>query len=180
MEDSSMDKVEMLAEHGEDIEMEGQDISNDDSNQQRVLIDFQEVINEDGSTMTQEILETEEIDDSENLSAHTGTRIQIMEIDDSQQEMSEDVDAVMGKVEEPDMEVLQSDSLPRIEITAAESVTIHEYISEDDAKKIEPDTEAVSEDELPTEATAKVRNIRFTHLDIHNLRSFCICITVNM
>ncbi|XP_011859174.1 PREDICTED: pre-mRNA-processing factor 39 [Vollenhovia emeryi] len=152
MEDNSMDK-EMLAERG-DIEMEGQDVSNDDSNQQRVLIDFQEVINEDGSTMTQEILEAEEVD-SENMSAHTATRIQVMEIDDSQQEMSEDVDTVMGKVEEPDMEVLQDDSLPRIEITAAENEEIHEYINEDDAKKIEPDTEAVSEDELPTEAAAK-------------------------
>ncbi|XP_039314758.1 pre-mRNA-processing factor 39 [Solenopsis invicta] len=155
IEDSSMDKVEMLAEHSEDIEMEGQDVSNDDSNQQRVLIDFQDVINEDGSTMTQEILETEEIDESENIPTHTGTTIQIMEIDDSQQEISEDVDAVMGKVEEPDMEILQSDSLPRIEITEAETETIHEYINEDEAKKIEPDTEAVSEDELPTEATAK-------------------------
>ncbi|XP_011688921.1 PREDICTED: pre-mRNA-processing factor 39 [Wasmannia auropunctata] len=160
MEDSSMDKVEMLAERG-DIEMEDQDVSNDDSNQQRVLIDFQGVINEDGNTMTQEILEAEEEDeeeeevDSESMSAHTGTRIQVMEIEDSQQGMSEDADTVMGKVEEPDMEVSQSDSLPRIEITAAENEEIHEYITEDDAKKIEPDTEAVSEDELPTEATAK-------------------------
>ncbi|KAL0116599.1 hypothetical protein PUN28_009913 [Cardiocondyla obscurior] len=152
IEDSSMDKVEMLAEHG-DIEMEEQDVSNDDSNQQRVLIDFQQVINEeDGSTMTQEILEGE---DSENISMHTG-RIQVMEIDDSQQEMSEEIaDTMTGKVEEPDMEILQSDSLPRIEITAAENENAHEYINEDDAKKTEPDTEAVSEDELPTEAAAK-------------------------
>lgn len=167
MEDNSMDK-EMLAER-EDIEMEGQDVSNDDSNQQRVLIDFQEVINEDGNTMTQEILEAEEVD-SENMSTHTGTRIQVMEIEDSQQEMSEVVDTqlVMGKVEEPDMEASQSDSLPRIEITTAENEEIHEYINEDDTKKTEPDTEAVSEDELPTKATAKVRSIRFTILDIHN------------
>nr|XP_012223407.1 PREDICTED: pre-mRNA-processing factor 39-like [Linepithema humile] len=144
MEDSSMDK-EMLAER-EDIEMEDQDASNDDSNQQRVLIDFQEVINEDGTTMTQEILEAEEVD-SENLSAHTGTGIQVMEIDDSQQEMSE-VDTVLGKVEEPDMEVSQSDSLPRIEITEV-------IENEDDTQKTEPDTEAVSEDELPSETTAK-------------------------
>ncbi|XP_077265625.1 pre-mRNA processing factor 39 [Temnothorax americanus] len=167
MEDSSMDKVEMLAER-DDIEMEGQDVSNDDSNQQRVLIDFQEVINEDGSTMTQEILEAEEVD-SEDMTTHTVTRIQIMEIDDLQQEMSEDVETVTGKVEEPDMEELQSDSLPRIEITEAENeVTnasiihnevVQEYINdeeeEEDTKKTEPDTEAVSEDELPTEATAK-------------------------
>lgn len=162
MEDSSMDKVEMLAER-EDIEMEEQDV-NDDSIQQRVMIDFQEVINEDGSTMTQEILEAEEEVDSENISTHTGTRIQIMEIDDSQQEMSEAVDTVIGKVEEPDMEESQGDSLPRIEITTAENEEMHEYINEDDTKKIEPDTEAVSEDELPTEATAKVRNIRFISL----------------
>lgn len=158
MEDSSMDK-EMLAER-EDIEMEGQDISNDDSNQQRVLIDFQEVINEDGNTMTQEILEEEEVD-SGSMSMHTGTRIQVMEIDDLQQEMSE-VDTMMGKVEEPDMEMLQGDSLPRIEITAAENEAMHEYINEDDVKKSEPDMEAVSEDELPTEAAAKVRNVRIT------------------
>lgn len=163
MEDSSMDKVEILAER-EDIEMEGQDVSNDDSNQQRVLIDFQEVINEDGNTMTQEILEETEEVDSENMSAHTGTRIQIMEIEDSQQGMSEDADTVMGKVEEPEIEVSQSDSLPRIEITAAENEEMHEYINEDDTKKTEPDMEAVSEDELPTEAAAKVRSVRFTFL----------------
>lgn len=162
MEDNSMDKVEMLAER-EDIEMEEQDV-NDDSIQRRVMIDFQEVINEDGSTMTQEILEAEEEVDSENMSTHTGARIQIMEIDDSQQEMSEVVDTVIGKVEEPDMEELQSDSLPRIEITTAENEEIHEYINEDDAKKTEPDTEAVSEDELPTESTAKVRGVRFISL----------------
>lgn len=158
MEDSSMDK-EMLAER-EDIEMEGQDVSNDDSNQQRVLIDFQEVINEDGNTMTQEILEAEEVD-SEHMSTHTSSRIQVLEMDDSQQEMSE-MDAMMGKVEEPDMEVSQSDSLPRIEITAAENEAIHEYINEDDVKKSEPDMEAVSEDELPTEAAAKVTSVKIT------------------
>lgn len=148
MEDSSMDKVEMLTEHSE-IEMEGQDISND-SNQQRVLITFQDVI-DDSNTMTQQILETEEVD-SENLTTHS--EIQVMEIDDSQQEMSEVVDTVM-KVEEPDMEVSQSDSLPRIEVT---EVIENE---EEDVKKTEPDTEAVSEDELPNEAAAKVKNTFF-------------------
>lgn len=149
LEDSSMDKVEMLAEHSE-IEMEGQDISND-SNQQRVLITFQDVI-DDSNTMTQQILETVEVD-SENLTTHSGTGIQVMEIDDSQQEMSEVVDTVMKEViEEPDMEVSQTDSLPRIEVTeVAEN-------EEEDVKKTEPDTEAVSEDELPNEAAAKVKN----------------------
>lgn len=160
MEDSSMDKVEMLAERG-DIEMEGQDTSNDDSNQQRVLIDFQEVINEDGSTITQEILEAEEVD-SENISAHTVTGIEVMEIDDSEQGMSEVVDTMMGKVE-TDMEVSQgADCLPRIEIT--EVVDNEAECVEDDTKKIEPDTEAVSEDELPSEAAAKVRKMV---LDLH-------------
>lgn len=176
MEDSSMDKVEMLAER-EDIEMEGQDVSNDDSNQQRVLIDFQEVINEDGNTMTQEILEAEEVD-SENMSTHTGTRIRVMEIDDSQQGMSEVVNTMMGKVEEPDMEMLQGDSLPRIEITAAENEAIHEYINEDDVKKSEPDMEAVSEDELPTEAAAKVKSVRiiFPIYIIYALLAFYIIV----
>lgn len=149
MEDSSMDKVEMLAEHSE-IEMESQDISND-SNQQRVLITFQDVI-DDSNTMTQQILETEEVD-SENMT-HPGTGIQVMEIDDTQQEMSEVVDTVMSKVEEPDTEVSQSDSLPRIEVTEV----VENEEEEDDVKKIEPDTEAVSEDELPNEAAAKVKN----------------------
>lgn len=138
----------MLAER-EDIEMEDQDASNDDSNQQRVLIDFQEVINEDGTTMTQEILETEEVD-SENINVHTAAGIQVIEMDDSRQEMSE-MDTVMGKVEEPDMDVSQSDSLPRIEITEVTE-------NEDDTQKTEPDTEAVSEDELPSETAAKVCN----------------------
>ncbi|XP_072745375.1 pre-mRNA-processing factor 39 isoform X1 [Anoplolepis gracilipes] len=145
-ESSSMDKVEMLTE---DIEMEGQDIGNNDSNQQRVLFDFQKVINEvkeaiNGNTMT--VLETEEVDSEISTDA---SRIQIMEVEDSKQEISEDVDTVMSKVE-PDMEISQSDSLPRIEITEAV-----EYDVDDDVKKTEPDTEAVSEDELPNESTAK-------------------------
>lgn len=151
IEDSSMDKVEMLAE---DIEMEDQDISNNDSNQQRVLLGFQKIINEvkeaiNGNTMT--ILETEEVDSE--ISTDTATRIQIMEVEDSKQEMSEVVDTVMSKIE-PDMEVSQSDSLPRIEITEAVEDDV-----DDDVKKTEPDMEAVSEDELPNESTAKVRFI---------------------
>ncbi|KMQ86887.1 pre-mrna-processing factor 39 [Lasius niger] len=147
IEDSSMDKVEMLAE---DIEMEDQDISNNDSNQQRVLLGFQKIINEvkeaiNGNTMT--ILETEEVDSE--ISTDTATRIQIMEVEDSKQEMSEVVDTVMSKIE-PDMEVSQSDSLPRIEITEAVEDDV-----DDDVKKTEPDMEAVSEDELPNESTAK-------------------------
>lgn len=146
-----MDKVEMLTEN---IEMEGQDISNNDSNQ-RVLFDFQKVINEvkdaiNGNTMT--ILETEEVDSE--ISTDTA-RIQVMEVEDSKQEISEDVDTVMSKVE-PDMEMSQSDSLPRIEITEAV-----EDDADDDAKKTEPDMEAVSEDELPNEASAKVKFILY-------------------
>lgn len=153
VEENSMDKVEMLVEHG--VEIEGQDISNDDSNQQRVLIDFQEVINEDGTTMTQEILESEEVD-SESMPAHVATGVEIMEIDDSQQTMSLVADTVIGKIE-TDMEVSQSgDSVPRIEITEVNENEA-EYAMEEDVKKIEPDTEAVSEDELPSEAAAKVR-----------------------
>jgi len=147
-----MDKVEMLTE---DIEMESQDIGNNDSNQQRVLFDFQKVINEvkeaiNGNTMT--ILETEEVDSE--VSTDTA-RIQVMEVEDSKQEISEDVDTVMNKVE-PDMEISQSDSLPRIEITEA-----IEDDADDDAKKTEPDMEAVSEDELPNESTAKVKFILY-------------------
>lgn len=155
-----MDKVEMLTE---DIEMESQDIGNNDSNQQRVLFDFQKVINEvkeaiNGNTMT--ILETEEVDSE--VSTDTA-RIQVMEVEDSKQEISEDVDTVMNKVE-PDMEISQSDSLPRIEITEA-----IEDDADDDAKKTEPDMEAVSEDELPNESTAKVKFILYiSHIDICN------------
>lgn len=154
-----MDKVEMLTE---DIEMESQDIGNNDSNQQRVLFDFQKAINEvkeaiNGNTMT--ILETEEVDSE----VFTDTaRIQVMEVEDSKQEISEDVDTeqLMNKVE-PDMEISQSDSLPRIEITEA-----IEDDADDDAKKTEPDMEAVSEDELPNESTAKVKFILYI-LDIN-------------
>lgn len=156
-----MDKVEMLTE---DIEMEGQDIGNNDLNQQHVLFDFQKVINEvkeaiNGNTMT--ILETEEVDSE--ISTDTATRIQVMEVEDSKQEISEDVDTVISKVE-PDMEISQSDSLPRIEITEAV-----EDDADDDAKKTEPDMEAVSEDELPNESTTKVRFILHLHFkDIYN------------
>lgn len=155
-----MDKVEMLTE---DIEMESQDIGNNDSNQQRILFDFQKVINEvkeaiNGNTMT--ILETEEVDSE--VSTDTA-RIQVMEVEDSKQEISEDVDTVMNKVE-PDMEISQSDSLPRIEITEA-----IEDDADDDAKKTEPDMEAVSEDELPNESTAKVKFILYiSDIDICN------------
>lgn len=153
MEDSGSDKVEMLAE---DIELEGQDTDND-SNQQRVLFDFQKVINEvkeaiNGNTMT--VLETEEVDSE--ISQDTAARIQIMEAEDSKQEMSEDAEEVMGL--EPDMETSQSDSLPRIEITEAV-----ENDADDDSKKTEPDMEAVSEDELPNESTAKVKFVLHLH-----------------
>lgn len=153
-----MDKMEVVVEHG-GVVIEEQDISNDD-NQQPVLIDFQEVITEDGTTMTQEILTSEEVD-AENTVVHTA--IEVMEIDDSQQEVSMVADTMVDKIE-ADMEVLQSgDSVPRIEITEAnENEEIAENADEDtlieeDTKKIEPDTEAVSEDELPSEAAAKVR-----------------------
>lgn len=153
-----MDKMEVVVEHG-GVVIEEQDISNDD-NQQPVLIDFQEVITEDGTTMTQEILTSEEVD-AENTVAHTA--IEVMEIDDSQQEVSMVADTMVDKIE-ADMEMLQSgDSVPRIEITEAnENEEIAENADEDtlieeDTKKIEPDTEAVSEDELPSEAAAKVR-----------------------
>lgn len=149
-------EVEMLTEDIE--EMEGQDIGNNDLNQQHVLFDFQKVINEvkeaiNGNTMT--ILETEEVDSE--ISTDTATRIQVMEVEDSKQEISEDVDTVMSKVE-PDMEISQSDSLPRIEITE-----VVEDDADEDAKKTEPDMEAVSEDELPNEATTKVKFILHLH-----------------
>lgn len=154
-----MDKVEMSGH--EDIEMEAQDTSNDDSNQQRVLIDFGEVI--DGGTMAQEILESEEVD-SENISMHTGTETEVMEmIDDSQQDMSEVVAVVTDKIESD----MHDDSLPRIEITEVGE----DSFNEDDTKKTEPDTEAVSEDELPNEAAAKVRNSIYYILIIHFRRN---------
>ncbi|XP_014488048.1 PREDICTED: pre-mRNA-processing factor 39 [Dinoponera quadriceps] len=149
VEENSMDREE-LGEEQSEVELEGPDISNDDYDQQRVLIEFQEVINEDGTTMIQEIMESEKVN-SENMPTATGI---VMEIDDSQQGITVIADTVMDKVD-TDMEISQSgDSVPRIEITEVNEVEA-ESATEEDSKKIEPDTEAVSEDELPSEAAAK-------------------------
>lgn len=141
-----MDKADTLSER-EQMDMEGQDISNDDTNQ-RVLIDFQEVMNDDGETVTQvtEILETEEVE-NENV-INDGTEIEVMEVD-CQQETSQDIESATEKV------VSDTEATVITEIT--EITDDMECIPENAMKKTEPDTEAVSEDELPTEAAAKVR-----------------------
>ncbi|XP_033299623.1 pre-mRNA-processing factor 39 [Bombus bifarius] len=145
IEESSMDKVDILNER-EQMDMEGQDISNDETNQ-RVLIDFQEVMNDDGETITQvtEILETEEIE-SETV-INEGTGIEVMEVD-SQQETSESIENITEKT------VPDYDMTGMVEMTETTEGDM-ECLPENAIKKTEPDTEAVSEDELPTEAATK-------------------------
>ncbi|XP_015440277.1 PREDICTED: pre-mRNA-processing factor 39 isoform X1 [Dufourea novaeangliae] len=146
IEEASMDKVEILSEQ-EQIDMEGQDMSNDETNE-RVLIDFQEVITDDGEPITHvtEILETEEVE-SETILTEGTEGIEVMEVDDSQHEVSEVLETVIEKL--PDMETTEITEI-------AEEMDVSEDCSPQSAiKKTEPDTEAVSEDELPTEATAK-------------------------
>lgn len=147
IEESSMDKVDMLNDQ-EQIDMEGQDTSNDETNQ-RVLIDFQEVITDDGEPMTQvtEILESEEIEPENVLTEDAG--IEVMEVDDSQQEVSEVVENVTEML--PD----RTEETEISEITEVMDADA-ECSPRSTIKKTEPDTEAVSEDELPTEAAAKV------------------------
>lgn len=133
----------MLHEH-EQMDMEGQDISNDETNQ-RVLIDFQEVMNDDGETITQvtEILETEEIESETVINESTG--IEVVEVD-CQQETSESIENVTEKA-------MPEYDMTEITETAEDDM---ECLPENAIKKTEPDTEAVSEDELPTEAATKV------------------------
>ncbi|XP_076226200.1 pre-mRNA processing factor 39 [Nomia melanderi] len=146
IEESSMDKVDMLNDQ-EQIDMEGQDTSNDETNQ-RVLIDFQEVITDDGEPITQvtEILESEEIEPENVLTEDAG--IEVMEVDDSQQEVSEVVENVTEML--PD----RTEETEISEITEVMDADA-ECSPRSTIKKTEPDTEAVSEDELPTEAAAK-------------------------
>lgn len=145
IEETSIDKVDMLSER-EQIDMEGQDISNDDTNQ-RVLIDFQEVMNDDGETITQvtEILETEEIESETVINEASG--IEVMEVD-CQQETSESIETVTEKI------VADTETTVMTEIAETTEGDV-ESLPEITMKKTEPDTEAVSEDELPTEAAAK-------------------------
>lgn len=152
IEESSIDKVEMLSERGQ-IEIEEQDTSNDDTNQ-RVLIDFQEVINEDGDTMTQvtEILETEEVE-SENPLANRNAAEEIMEVDETEQVVSESVEE-SEKLEPEEATMIETIDQSAIEITEVSETDLGR-LAENNIKKTEPDTEAVSEDELPTEAAAK-------------------------
>lgn len=137
------------------IEMEGQSISNDEISNQRVLIDFEEVVTEDGDTITQvtKILDTDGIH-SDNVISHVDTGIGVMEVDDSQQEISEVVENIMDKVE-PDTESMETEN---IELSTVDITEGNESCFQIDngIKKTEPDTEAVSEDELPTEAATKV------------------------
>ncbi|KAG7204054.1 hypothetical protein KM043_001911 [Ampulex compressa] len=151
IEESSMDKEDMLSNSAR-LCVEEQE-NNNETGHQRVLIDFQEVINDDDQTITQvtEILETDDVD-SETVVADQGTGIEIMEMDDSQQETSEVIDNIMDKAE-TDIEMATDDiDRPHLEIT---EVTDVEVEATNTIKKTEPDTEAVSEDELPSEAAAK-------------------------
>ncbi|CAK9813254.1 Pre-mRNA-processing factor 39 [Anthophora quadrimaculata] len=145
IEESSMDKVDMLSER-EQMDMEGQDMSNDETSQ-RVLINFQEVMTEDGETITQvtEILETEEIE-SENV-INEGTNIEVMEVD-CQHETSDSIENVTEKI------VSHGETVGIAEMIETTEGDM-ECLPENAMKKTEPDTEAVSEDELPTEAAAK-------------------------
>jgi hypothetical protein len=85
---------------------------------------------------------------------------------DNEKFENEDVELISGNIEnnvnnftkEPNQEEIYS-QLRNIE--AQEVIDISDQDNEMVTKKIEPDTEAVSEDELPTEATAKVFNIKF-------------------
>lgn len=155
------------------IEMEGQSISNDEISHQRMLIDFEEVVTEDGDTITQvtKILDTDGIH-SDNVISHVDTGIEVMEVDDSQQEISEVVENIMDKVE-PDAESLETDN---IELSTVEITEGNESAFQIDncIKKTEPDTEAVSEDELPTEAAAKViQNFVMNYVVTNLIRKRC-------
>lgn len=158
IEESSMDKVDMLSERDQ-MDMEGQDISNDETNQ-RVLLDFQ-VMNDDGETITQvtEILETEEIEPEHLL--NEGIGIGVVEVD-CQQETLGSIENVYKKI------------VPDTETTVVEMTEVAEgdmeCLPDDAAKKTEPDTEAVSEDELPTEAAAKVFRYRIFQVECNTNR----------
>ncbi|XP_076656718.1 pre-mRNA processing factor 39 isoform X1 [Halictus rubicundus] len=147
IEEGSMDKVDMLHDQ-EQIDMEGQDTSNDDTNQ-RVLIDFQEVITDDGEHITQvtEILESEEIESEHVLTEDPG--IEVMEVDDSEHEVPEVIENITETLPE------QIETTEISEIAEVMETTSGECSPQSTIKKTEPDTEAVSEDELPTEAAAK-------------------------
>ncbi|KAI4484640.1 hypothetical protein M0804_007206 [Polistes exclamans] len=153
IEESSMDKEDMLCETTQ-IEMEGQSLSNDGMINQRVLIDFEEVVTEDGETITQvtKILDTDGVQ-SENVISHVDTGIEVMEVDDSQQEISEVVENIMDKVE-PDTDAMETENIELSNLEISE-MSESSFQIDNGIKKIEPDTEAVSEDELPNEASAK-------------------------
>lgn len=146
IEEGSMDKVDMLSER-DPMSMEGQDTNTSDTNQ-HVLIDFQEVINDDGETITQvtEILDTEEVETETPV--HESTGMEGMELDECQQEEPETIENVTEKI------ISDTETVELAEVTEADADM--DCSSENVIKKIEPDTEAVSEDELPTEAAAKV------------------------
>ncbi|XP_015187611.1 PREDICTED: pre-mRNA-processing factor 39-like [Polistes dominula] len=153
IEESSMDKEDMLCETTQ-IEMEGQSLSNDGMINQRVMIDFEEVVTEDGETITQvtKILDTDGVQ-AENVISHVDTGIEVMEVDDSQQEISEVVENIVDKVE-PDTDAMETENIELSNLEISE-MSESSFQIDNGIKKIEPDTEAVSEDELPNEASAK-------------------------
>ncbi|XP_026674296.1 pre-mRNA-processing factor 39 isoform X2 [Ceratina calcarata] len=153
VEESSMDKVDMLNAH-ERMDVDGQDVSNDGTNQ-RVLIDFQEVINDGGEAMTQgsEILETEEVESETVIDEDTVQTREGMEMTEGDLECSPENSV---KKTEPDTEAVSEDELPT-EAAAKEPET--EAVSDEELPAAAPadlgETESVSEDELPLDSEKK-------------------------
>ncbi|XP_034939966.1 pre-mRNA-processing factor 39 [Chelonus insularis] len=147
IEESSLEN--MLEPQDSNLGDEGMNGGHSDANESPT-IEFEDVI--DNIESSRAIIETEETTNTNQ----EGVVEELMDVDETVQEMFEctDVpveessqnDVVEALEEEPTEEVLDQE-IPE-EVEAIETI-------EEDAEKTEPDTEAVSEDEFPTEAAAK-------------------------
>lgn len=139
IEENSIDTM-LQTEFGnaEDDAMNGGSI-NENENQ---IIDFQEVMDNIEAT---DIVLAAAAKDAESVDKVLQEH---MEVD--QNELSDSV-AIIEPADEDNCEVALVE-----EATIEKQEDVEEAEDEDDTKKTEPDTEAVSEDEFPTEATAKV------------------------
>lgn len=143
LDDSS---IEQMLNTQDSIVEDGINGGNTDSNQ---ILEFGDQIMD--TIASEEIqIKSQEADD-----ADAKALAEAMEIEESVKEIADAVDEI---VDESLKQIDQDEKVERVDEVVEDSATVEgeKVDREDGESKIEPDTEAVSEDEFPTEAATKV------------------------
>lgn len=145
LEENTLDRVDLNSGHAIIIEESSIDASTDG---QSVMIDLEQVIQGQPHTVT-ELLEAENVDSQD---VPVGEGVEVMEVDGSEAETPQS----QMRTDQVDLEMLMTTTHADGEPPKKKKILGVTDTAEEATDKIEPDTEAVSEDELPTEAAAKV------------------------